>query len=329
MFLRFAYAYLFSIFFPLLILMVLYRLYFYRVAHYSFPMSSLLQQTALLKKTYHKKILFLIRFASLLGLILLIARPQFVDERSQINVEGVGMVLAIDVSDSMQLFDDLRDRRSRIEVAKGEAVRFIEKRTNDPIGIVLFGQEAVSRCPLTLDKKFLKELVGSIHLGMINPSATALGTGLATAVNRLKNDQAKSKVIILLTDGEPTPGEKIDPEVAMQLAKEFNIKVYTIGIANEEGGFINHPFGGVQRVGVKLNVALLKKIAENTGGKFFKASNPSEMRQIYDIIDQLEKTEYQTNLFHNYYEAFLSFIWIIILLFSFELVLRLFIWRGV
>ena len=269
------------------------------------------------------------RAVTLCGLIFLIARPQIVDERSFVNIEGVDIVMAIDVSGSMEAFDDIRDRRTRIEVAKAEAIRFIEKRTNDPIGIVLFAHDALSRCPLTLDKKFLKELVGLLHIGIINHTETALGTGLATAVNRLKNSQAKSKIVILLTDGEPTSTEKINPEVAMELAQQFNIKVYTIGIGAENGGFGYDQFGRIGRFPSSLNVALLKQIAEKTGGKFFKANNPQDMRHIYDTIDKLEKTEYQTNLFHNYYEAFLSFMWIIVLLFALELFLSLFVWRGV
>ncbi len=138
----------------------------------------------------------------------------------------------------------------------------------------------------------------------------------------------KSKIIILLTDGEPTP-EKIDPSLAIDMAKQYGIKVYTIGIGNEEGGFIQHPFLGLQRVDFKIDVDLLKKIAQETGGKFFRANNPAQMRQIYNTIDSLEKTEYQTDIFHNYYEAFLTFVWILLLLFFLEMFFRLYFWRGI
>ena len=329
MFLRFAYSFILYFFVPLFLLAFLYRLKFYKYPIFSYPLTSLMAQSKILKKMYNRKILFLIRSLALLGLIFLIARPQVVDEKSQINVEGVDIVITIDVSGSMQFFDYLHDRRPRIDVAKDEAIRFIEKRTNDPISIVLFAKDALSRCPLTIDKKFLKDIVGSLYLGIIDPNGTFLGTGLATAVNRLKNSKAKSKIIILLTDGEPSPGEKIDPETAMQLAKEFNVKVYTIGIGNEQGSFIQDPIFGVQRIENRLNVTLLQKIAKTTGGMFFKARNPHDMKMIYNEIDRLEKTVYQTNLFHNYYEAFLTFIWIILALLGIELFLRLCIWRGV
>jgi len=296
---------------------------------YTYPFVSELSREGLTKKSYHKNIFLLLRFIVLASLMLLVMRPQFVDETSHVNIEGVDIVLAIDVSDSMRIFDDLKDRRTRIEVATQEAIRFIEKRVNDPISIVIFARDALSRCPLTVDKRFLKELVGSLKIGVINHAGTFLGTGLALAVNRLKDSKAKSKIIILLTDGEPTPPEKIEPDAAIALAKEFGVKVYTVGIGNKKGGYLHHPFGGLQRVGINFNTKLLKKIANETGGTFFRANNPKEMRAIYDTIDTLEKTEYETDVFHNYYEAFARFIWLLLLLLGIELFLRLFVWRGV
>jgi Ca-activated chloride channel homolog len=327
-FLRFAYSYIFYIFIPVFILVFLYRLKFYKSPVYSYSLVNFLKNKKLAKKTYHKKIFFILRSLSLFVLIFLIARPQWVDSSSKVNVEGIDIVLTLDVSGSMQIFDDLRDRRQRIQVAKDEAVRFIEKRIDDPIGVVIFARDSISRCPLTLDKNILRQVVGELELGYINPDGTSLGTGLATAVNRLRKSKAKSKIIILLTDGEPTP-EKVSPESAIDLAKQFGIKVYTIGIGNEKGGYIQHPFLGVHEVGISLNTQLLKKIANETGGMFFRASNPKQLREIYNKIDALEKTEYQTDIFHKFYEAFLSFIWVVLLLLGLELFLRLFIWRGV
>jgi Ca-activated chloride channel family protein len=323
------YFHLIYILVPIVITAALYRIFVHKSPYYTYPLSNELARHKHTHHHYHKKILFLLRLIALLGLVFLIARPVWIDERSKVNIEGIDIVLAIDVSDSMNVFDDLRDRRSRIEVAKQEAIRFIEKRIDDPIGIVIFGREVISRCPLTLDKNILKELVGELEIGIVNPQGTWLGTGLATAVNRLRTSKAKSKIIVLLTDGEPTPPEKIEPEVAINLAKQFGIKVYTIGIGNENGGYFAHPFFGVQQVPYSLNVSLLKKIAQETGGMFLKANNPQEMRIAYDTINKLEKTEYQTTLFHRYYEAFLTFIWIILGLLALELMLRLFIWRGV
>ncbi|MCK4650584.1 VWA domain-containing protein [Candidatus Babeliales bacterium] len=327
-FLRFAYYKLFYFLIPVFLLVFLYRLKFYKTPVYSFSLGDFFKKKFLVKKSKHKKIFFFLRSLSLLGLIFLIARPQWIDSRSKVNIEGVDMILAIDVSGSMQVFDDVNDRRSRIKVAKDEAIRFIEKRENDPIGIVIFAKDAISCCPLTLDKNILKEIVGKLELGYINPDGTSIGTGLATAVNRLRKSKAKSKIIVLLTDGEPTP-EKIEPHVAIELAKEFGIKIYTIGIGNEKGGFIKDTFFGIRRVGFKIDVTFLKKIADQTGGKFFRANNPAQLRRIYEIIDSLEKTEYQTDIFHRYYEAFLNFIWIILLIFGLEIFLRFYFWRGI
>lgn len=328
MFLRFAYFELFFILVPLLLAAYVYRFIFYKYPTYTFPLASDLKKSGAQATGIHKKVFVALRGLVLLILIFLIPRPQWVDERSNINVEGVDIVITLDLSGSMRFFDDLRDRRTRIQVAKQEAVRFIDKRTNDPIGIVIFAKDALSRCPLTLDKKFLKDIVGSLKLGFINPEGTALATGLATAVNRLKDSKAKSKIIILLTDGMPE-GDKISPDQAIEMAKEFGIKVYTIGIGNPKGTYVPLSPGHFQQIQTYFDPSLLKKIASQTGGLYFQANNPKEMRIIYDKIDMLERTKLETNMFSNYYEAFLSFIWIILLLLGFELLLRLFIWRGV
>ena len=326
-FLRFAYYNLFYFLIPFFVLLVLYRVKFYKSPIYNYSLLSFFKKNNLVKSSGYKKVLFSLRFMTLFLLLILIARPQWVDSKSKINVEGIDIVLAIDVSGSMQVFDDLKDRRSRIQVAKQEAIRFIEKRIDDPMAIVIFAKDTISLCPLTLDKKILKEVVFNLELGFINPEGTSLGTGLATAVNRLRNSNSKSKIIILLTDGVPTD-EKINPEKAIKLANQYDIKVYTIGIGNEQGGFFNHPFAGVQRAGTSLDIELLKKIAKKTGGKFFKANNPTQMRGIYNQIDLLEKTERDTDVFHNYYEAFLSFIWFLLLLLGLEFLLKLTFWKS-
>jgi Ca-activated chloride channel family protein len=329
MILQYAYPMVFYVFIPLLFLITIARLFFYKGPIYSYPLATFIKKQGLARNPWHKKLLFILRFLSLLGLIFLIARPRWVDENSRVNVEGVDIVLAIDASESMQVFDDPNDSRSRIDVAKEEAINFIEKRVDDPIGIVAFGQESISLCPLTLDKTMLKNIVGDIEIGQINPHGTWLGTGLATAVNRLRKSKAKSKVIILLTDGEPTPPEKIDPETATDLAKKFGIKVYTIGIGNEQGGFVKHHLFGLQRIEFKINVELLKKIADYTGGLFFRANNPKELKKIYAKIDELEKTKYETSVYHHYYEAFASYIWILLLLLGLEFFLKFFRFYGI
>lgn len=314
---------------PVLLIALVYRLFFYKTPVYRFPLGKAVAQFSKVHHKHHKKVHFFMRVVSLVGLLFLVARPVWVDEHSNVTTHGIDIVLAIDVSESMMLFDDFKDRRSRIEVAKQEAVRFIEKRIDDPIGVVLFGREVISRCPLTLDKHILKQIVGSIELGEISGQGTFLGTGLAMAVNRLRSSKSKSKIVVLLSDGEPSVPETVDPDQAIKLAKQFGVKVYTIGIGNERGGFVEHPLMGIQQVDSRINVDLLQKIATQTGGVFLRANNSKELRAAYNHIDRLEKTEYETNVFHRYYEAFLTFVWIILALLALELFLRLFIWPGV
>ena len=324
-FLRFAYSNLFYFFIQIYILLLFYRLKFYKTPVYRYSLAQFFYENKFAKKDFSKKIFFIIRSFILFGLIFLIARPQWVDSRSKVNINGVDIIIALDMSGSMQLFDDLKDRRSRVEVAKTEAINFIEKRDDDAIGIVIFAADAISLCPLTLDKNILKETIEGLELGYVNPGGTALGTGLATAVNKLKSSKAKSKVVILLTDGVPTT-EKVGADLALELAKHFEIRVYTIAIGNEKGGFFLAPFVGLQRAENSVDTNLLKRIADSTGGQFYRADSPKQLREIYNKIDKLERTQYQTNIFNNYYEAFLTFIWYILLLLLLELLLKLFIW---
>ena len=328
-FLRFVYPYIFYILIPLFLVAVFYRIKFYKYPSYVYPLIQKLYSNGFCRTSIHKKVFFSLRCLALFFLIFLIARPQWVDSRSKVKVDGVDTILTIDISASMQFFDDLKDRRSRVEVAKEEAVRYIDNRPNDPMGVVVFGATAISRCPLTLDKNILKEVIGQLRIGFINEGGTALGTAFALSINRLRNSKSKNKVIILITDGVPTPEvEEISTDTAISMAKKFGIKVYAIGIGGDRGGFAN-VFGGVVSAGIPLDMDLLQKIAKETGGRAFRAKNPKEMRRIYDAIDSLEKTEIETNLFHNYYEAYKFLLWIVVLLLLFEVALRLFVWRGV
>ena len=299
-----------------------------RKKYYVYPLASALQAHGLAKSAFPKYLFAGLRFSLLALLAFLTARPQWVDERSTVNVDGVDIVIALDVSGSMEVFDDPNDRRRRIDVAKDEAIRFIEKRNNDPIGLVIFAKDALSRCPITLDKIMLKEMVGELQLGVIDPDGTSLGTGLATAVNRLKGSKAKSKIIILLTDGTPSPQEKVSPDLATQLAQTHGVKVYTIGIGSKDGGYMIDPLFGLRKCQTPINMELLKQIAAKTGGTAFLAKNPADMRAIYNTIDKLEKTEIKTNVYHKYFEAFLQFIWFVLALLFAELLLRLLVWRG-
>ena len=274
--------------------------------------------------------MFCLRAAIISLCVLIAARPQWVDQQSQVDVEGIDIVLSLDISGSMQIFDDLHDRRSRIDVAKSEAINFIEKRINDPIGIVVFGAETLSLVPPTMDKELLRESVSKLKIGDVNPNGTALEQGLASAVARLRNSKASSKVIILLTDGQPTGASAISIEQAIDLAKQYNIRVYTMGVGSEHGGYIEY-FGRVIEAGQQedsIDRALLEHIANETGGKFFHAKSPREIKEIYNTIDQLEKTKQTSNLFSQSYEALSIFLWPLLILLLCEILLRTWFWRG-
>lgn len=286
---RFAYPWVLYIGFPILLLLVFLRSKIVSSVVYKYSLAELIISKNYYCSLGYKYFYDVIRFIVLSLLLIVCARPQFVDVTSQVDIEGIDIMLVLDVSGSMEFFDDIQDRRSRIAVAKEEAVKFINKRDYDQIGLILFGRHAVSRSPLTLDKTMLTDIIENIQIGVINPDGTALSKSLVTAANRLKNSKAKSKVIILLTDGEPTPQIDIDPQIALDILKKFGIKVYTIGIAGEHGGLFEHPLFGLQSMGFRLNNDLLEHIAQQTGGEFFLAQNPRDMARIYNTIDSLEK----------------------------------------
>lgn len=276
----------------------------------------------------YAKILYFTNVVLFVALALLTGKPQLVDSRSNIIVDGVDIVLTLDVSGSMQLQDYSDDERSRFDIAKEEAIRFIQKRPNDAIGLVLFGNAALCRCPVTMDKKILTELLENLALGDIDPDATMLSTGLITAINRLKSSQSRSKVIILLTDGEPSPGD-VDPRAAIEIAKKFGIKIYTIGIGSEKDETIYHPLFGGMIQKPKVNAALLKEIARETGGKFFMAHNDRDMRSIYDTIDRLERTKHESPLYSRYFDIYGWFALAVILVLISEQILAATVWFGI
>jgi Ca-activated chloride channel family protein len=261
-------------------------------------------------------------------MIILMGKPQFVDQKTKMSVEGIDIILALDVSGSMQLFDDLDDRRSRWEVAQTEAVRFINKRENDAVGLVIFGRYAITRCPLTVDKNLLKDIIEDLYIGSTSsdmPNGTMLFQGIVASVRRLQASQAKSKIIVLLTDGEPSPGD-FSYEDAMSVAQQVGVKIYTIGVGGEHGGLIDDPFYGLQSANIKMNKFLLQKIAEQTGGQFFEAKNPADVKQIYDKINALERTEHEIDIYNKYYDYFLPFLWAVFYMLLLELFLRAFVW---
>jgi Ca-activated chloride channel homolog len=275
---------------------------------------------------WRKRVFFMIRLITLLVLSLLLAKPQLVDSRSKIKSEGVDIMVVLDVSGSMRLTDFEDDPRSRLDVAKAEAVRFIEKRHNDAIGLVIFAQDALSRVPLTLDKSLLVSTVKSLDIGVINPEGTKLAMAIVTAVNRLKHSQAKSKIMIVLTDGEPTEDD-LAPALAIEVAKKMGVKIYTIGIGGKEKKFVRDFFGRAIPIGV--NKELLQMIAHETNGQFFMASDAHDMRAIYDTIDKLETSELETPIFSKYYDIFVPFILLAIGLLFLELILSSWVWFGI
>jgi Ca-activated chloride channel family protein len=218
----------------------LYRLIWYRSTSYTYSLTSFLSRKNFASYHPYKKILFALHVMCLLLLAFLLAKPQLADTSSKVHGEGIDIIVVLDVSGSMLFFDDPRNPKARIDIAKEEALRFVDKRTSDPIGLVIFGREAVSRCPLTLDKHILKDIISHLQIGVIREDGTVLAKGMMVAASRLKNSKSKSKIMILLTDGEPSP-EDSSPDQAIDMAEKMGIKVYTIGIGDTNGGYFAHP----------------------------------------------------------------------------------------
>lgn len=241
-------------------------------------------------------------------LILAIARPHSpkdIEEYNKKSLEGIDIVMTIDASGSMLAQDFKPDR---LEAAKKVGIDFIKERPNDRIGLVVFQAEAYTQCPLTTDHVLLESLFDQVSTNSIITDGTAIGLGLATAINRLRESDAKSKVIILLTDGVNNAGD-LDPLTVASVAKENNICVYTIGVGKQGTAPypVQTPFGTImQEMPVEIDEALLSEIAITTGGKYFRAQNEAELEKIYDEIDQMEKSkvkvlEYKINPPEKYY----------------------------
>jgi len=255
---------------------------------------------------------FILRLIVLAIVIIALARPQSTSKGQNVYSEGIDIVLALDISGSM-LAEDFQP--NRIEAAKNVAQDFIGGRTNDRIGLVIFSGESFTQCPLTVDYEVLKTLIKPLKSGMIE-DGTAIGLGLANAVNRLRESKAKSKVIILLTDGVNNRGE-IDPITAAEIAKSFGIRVYTVGVGTigEAPYPVQTPFGiRYQMVPVEIDEKVLKQVAEMTDGKYFRATDNKKLRAIYQEIDQLEKTRIEVRSYRRYTELFYSFIFVALFL---------------
>jgi len=264
--------------------------------------------------------LYVVRLLSITFLILALARPQTSLSRQAVNVEGIDLVIALDISGSM-LAQDFRP--DRLEAAKDVAMDFIDGRPNDRIGLVIFSGESFTQCPITTDHAVLKNLFKEIKSGMID-DGTALGDGLALAISRLKDSKAVSKVIILLTDGVNNMGS-VDPLSAAEIGKLFNIRIYTIGIGTM--GYapypVQTPFGiQMQQMKVEIDEPLLVKISQMTDGKYFRAQNITKLREIYKEIDKMEKTRIDVTEFRKKKEEFLPLVLIAFILLALEGIVR-------
>ena len=283
-----------------------------------------------MKKTFKQKIQLtplILKILAFAFAIVAIARPQSVSSGQNITTEGIDIIMALDISSSM-LAEDLKP--NRIEAAKKVAEDFIDSRPNDRIGLVVFGGESFTQCPLTTDHSVLKNLFTGIQSGML-ADGTAIGEGLATAVNRIRNSTAKSKVIILLTDGVNNIGA-IAPETAGEIAKTFGIRVYTIGVGTR--GMAPYPFKtpfGIQyqNMEVQIDEDVLQQIAQETDGKYFRATNTAKLKEIYDSIDKLEKTKIDVTEFRKHTEEFYPWAIIALLLLLAELTLRFTVLKSI
>jgi Ca-activated chloride channel family protein len=263
---------------------------------------------------------FVFRMLALACIIVALARPQVKFDETQTEGEGIDIILCIDVSGSMTAQDF---QPNRMEAAKKVAMDFVDNRPNDRIGVVIFAGESFTQCPLTTDHYVLKSQIAQIRNGLLE-DGTAIGSGLATSVDRLRNSKSKSKVVILLTDGINNGG-LIDPSTAKEIAKAFKVKVYTIGVGTD--GYaptpVSTPLGVVmQNQKVSIDEKLLQNIATETGGKYFRATDNNSLTKIYNDINQLEKSKVEVTSFHRYTEKFYPFIFAAMALLLIEIVLR-------
>jgi Ca-activated chloride channel homolog len=254
-------------------------------------------------RNYLQHVLFAIRMTAVLLLIIVLARPQSTDKFQDVSTEGIDIILTLDISGSMLARDFKPDR---LEASKDVATEFISGRPYDRIGLVVFSGESFTQCPLTTDHAVLINLLREIQSGMIE-DGTAIGMGLANAVNRIKDSDAKSKVIILLTDGINNRGE-IAPATAAGIAKTFGVRVYTIGVGTQGTAPypVQTPFGTqYQNMPVEIDEAILKDIAQTTGGRYFRATDNDKLVQVYSEIDKLEKSKIDVKQFIRKEEKFL------------------------
>lgn len=274
-----------------------------------------------------RPVLIVLRSIAFVALVVALARPQSSNISESVDSDGIDIVLSVDVSGSM-MAEDLKP--NRIEAAKQVANDFVDKRANDRIGLVIFSGESFTQCPITIDHNIVKEQIDAMKSGMLQ-DGTAIGMGLATAVDRLRNSKAKSKIIILLTDGVNNTG-LIDPSTALEIAKAYKLRVYCIGVGSRgEAPYpVQTPMGiQKQMVPVEIDEALLKNIATQTGGKYFRATSNNSLASVYKEIDQLEKSKVEVSSFKHFTDLFLPFALLALFCFALEMLLRYTLFRSV
>lgn len=264
-------------------------------------------------KVFIAPIVDLLKTVGLILAVVALARPQHADEITKKNVDGIDIMIALDISDSM-IIEDMPPL-NRVECAKENIRQFVKSRTTDRIGLVLFMGEAFTKVPLTLDYNLLLDAIKDVQPLRTIKMGTAIGVALANAVNRLKDSKAKSKVIIFLTDGENNSGT-IDPETALEIAKGYGIKIYTIGIGKDGETrlpiYSTDPFGNKVKRYVPfydtVNTELLTMMAQDTGGKYWRVQSANAMEEVFHEIDKLEKTKVEVNKYTKYTELFPPFL---------------------
>jgi len=281
-----------------------------------------------------RHILIVMRVAGFCFLVIALARPQKQNTEVEVTTEGVDIMLILDISESMKALDFKPD--DRLTVAKREIKNFVSKRENDRMGLVLFAARAFTRCPLTNDYGVLIQMIDAADYTDFS-NQTAIGTAIATAANRLKDSQAKSKVMILLTDGANNAGD-IPPQTAAKAAGELNIKIYTIGVGKEGQvpfpvEIINPQTGRrtqrIQMMESDINEKELSEIANSTGGAFFRAQSPESLKRIYEEIDKMEKTEIKSISHISYSEYFYKWLWIGFIILVAEMLLQNTVFRRI
>jgi Ca-activated chloride channel family protein len=296
-------------------------------ASFRMPDTKVFYKTASTFRNWLRHILFAFQTAAITLLIIILARPQKTDKFQDITTEGIDIILTLDISGSMLARDF---RPDRLEASKNVAIEFISGRPYDRIGLVVFSGESFTQCPLTTDHAVLINLLREIQSGMIE-DGTAIGNGLATAISRIKDSDAKSKVIILLTDGVNNRGD-IAPATAADIAGTYGIRVYTIGVGTQGSAPypVQTPYGvQYQNMPVEIDEAILKEISGKTGGRYFRATDNDKLVQVYSEIDKMEKSKIDVRQFTRREEKFLIPSIIAFILLALGILTRITVYRNI